>query len=116
MYPLSILIIGRIFMDLNPEVAKQIEEIRQDRIHGASWLSKQAIGVLNLAAKKSEAARNARQRLEEQGIYVKSETREGIAEEIPEAYKNVDEVIEVVHQAGISHKVARLRPIGVIKG
>ena len=68
------------------------------------------------AAKKSEAARNARQRLEEQGIYVKSETREGIAEEIPEAYKNVDEVIEVVHQAGISHKVARLRPIGVIKG
>jgi tRNA-splicing ligase RtcB len=68
------------------------------------------------AAKRSEAARNARQRLEEQGIYVKSETREGIAEEIPEAYKNVDEVIEVVHQAGISHKVARLRPIGVIKG
>ena len=68
------------------------------------------------AAKKSEAARNARQRLEEMGIYVKSETREGIAEEIPEAYKNVDEVIEVVQTAGISQKVARLKPIGVIKG
>ncbi len=68
------------------------------------------------AAKKSEAARNARERLEQQGIYVKSETREGIAEEIPEAYKNVDDVIEVVHQAGISKKVARLRPMGVIKG
>ncbi len=68
------------------------------------------------AAKKSEAAKNARQRLEEMGIYVKSETREGIAEEIPEAYKNVDEVIEVVHTAGISQKVARLKPIGVIKG
>jgi tRNA-splicing ligase RtcB len=67
-------------------------------------------------AKKSEAARNARQRLAEQGIYVKAETREGIAEEIPEAYKNVDDVIEVVHQAGISRKVARLRPMGVIKG
>ncbi|MGH9862928.1 MAG: RtcB family protein, partial [Candidatus Acidiferrales bacterium] len=67
-------------------------------------------------AKHSEAARNARQRLEEQGIYVKSETREGISEEIPEAYKDVDEVIEVVHQAGISKKVARLKPLGVIKG
>ncbi|MGH9777167.1 MAG: RtcB family protein, partial [Candidatus Acidiferrales bacterium] len=68
------------------------------------------------AAKKSEAAKNARQRLEEQGIYVKSESREGISEEIPEAYKNVDDVIEVVHSAGISQKVARLRPMGVIKG
>ena len=67
-------------------------------------------------ARKSAAARNAKQRLAEQGIFVKSETREGIAEEIPEAYKNVDEVIEVVHQAGISKKVARLRPMGVIKG
>jgi len=68
------------------------------------------------AAKKSEAARNARERLAEQGIYVKAETREGISEEIPEAYKDVDEVIEVVHQAGIAKKVARLRPMGVIKG
>ncbi len=42
-------------MSLNPEVAKQIEEIRQDRIHGASWLSRQAIGVMNLAIEKSEA-------------------------------------------------------------
>jgi tRNA-splicing ligase RtcB len=67
-------------------------------------------------AKKSEAARNAKQRLAKRGIFVKSETREGIAEEIPEAYKDVDEVIEVVHQAGISKKVARLRPLGVIKG
>jgi tRNA-splicing ligase RtcB len=67
-------------------------------------------------ARKSEAARNAKQRLAEQGIYVKSETREGITEEIPEAYKNVDDVIEVVHQAGISKKVARLRPMGVLKG
>jgi len=42
-------------MFLNPEVAEQIEKIRQDRIHGASWLSRQAIGVLNLVAEKSEA-------------------------------------------------------------
>jgi len=42
-------------MALNPEVAIQIEEIRQDRIHGASWLSRQAISIMNLAAEKSEA-------------------------------------------------------------
>jgi len=42
-------------MVLNPEVAKQIEEIRQDRTHGASWLSRQAIGIMNLAVEKSEA-------------------------------------------------------------
>ena len=39
-----------------------------------------------------------------------------IMEELPEAYKNVDEVIEVVHHAGLARKVARLRPMGVIKG
>jgi tRNA-splicing ligase RtcB len=54
--------------------------------------------------------------LEEQGIIVRSETRDGILEEVPEAYKNVDEVIEVVHRAGLARKVARLRPMGVIQG
>jgi tRNA-splicing ligase RtcB len=68
------------------------------------------------AAKKSAFAQNARQRLEEQGIVVRAESRDGITEEIPEAYKDVDEVIEVVHNAGLARRVARLRPIGVIKG
>ena len=68
------------------------------------------------AAKKSPLAQNARERLEERGIFVRSETRDGISEEIPEAYKDVDEVINVVHSAGLSKRVARLRPIGVIKG
>ncbi len=90
--------------------AKAMEETFGTVCHGAGRQ------MSRTQAKRSEAARNARQRLEEQGIYVKSETREGISEEIPEAYKDVDEVIEVVHQAGISKKVARLRPMGVIKG
>jgi tRNA-splicing ligase RtcB len=68
------------------------------------------------AAKKSPHAQNARQRLEEQGIIVRAESRDGISEEIPEAYKDVDAVIDVVHNAGLSRRVARLRPIGVIKG
>jgi tRNA-splicing ligase RtcB len=68
------------------------------------------------AAKKSAHAQNARQRLEERGILVRAETRDGISEEIPEAYKDVDTVVDVVHNAGLSKRVARLRPIGVIKG
>ena len=68
------------------------------------------------AAKKSAFAQNARQRLEEMGILVRAESRDGISEEIPEAYKDVDAVINVVHNAGLSKRVARLKPIGVIKG
>lgn len=54
--------------------------------------------------------------MEARGIFVRGETKDGILEEIPEAYKNVDEVIEVVASAGLARKVARLRPMGVIKG
>ena len=68
------------------------------------------------AARKSAYAENARQRLEDQGIFVRSESRDGITEEIPEAYKDVDAVINVVHNAGLSKRVARLKPMGVIKG
>ena len=68
------------------------------------------------AAKKGRNAQEVKKKLEEMGILVRSETRDGILEEIPEAYKDVDEVIEVVHSAGLARKVARLRPMGVIKG
>lgn len=68
------------------------------------------------AARKSAHAQNARQRLEERGILVRAETRDGITEEIPEAYKDVDAVVDVVHNAGLSKRVARLKPLGVIKG
>ena len=78
--------------------------------HGAGRL------MSRTAARKGRDAREVQKRLEEQGILVRSESRDGILEEIPEAYKNVDEVIEVVHEAGLARKVARLRPMGVIKG
>jgi tRNA-splicing ligase RtcB len=68
------------------------------------------------AARRSAFAQNAKQRLEEQGVTVRAETRDGITEEIPEAYKDVDAVINVVHNAGLARRVARLRPMGVIKG
>jgi tRNA-splicing ligase RtcB len=68
------------------------------------------------AAKAGRNANQIREELESRGILVRSETRDGIVEETPEAYKDVDEVIETVHRAGLAKKVARLRPMGVIKG
>jgi tRNA-splicing ligase RtcB len=78
--------------------------------HGAGRL------MSRTAAKKSPVAQNARQRLEDQGVFVRADSRDGITEEIPEAYKDVDAVIDVVHNAGLATRVARLKPIGVIKG
>jgi Uncharacterized conserved protein len=68
------------------------------------------------AAKKGRDARVETKKLEDQGIILRAETREGILEEVPDAYKDIDAVIEVVHCAGLARKVARLRPLGVIKG
>jgi len=55
-------------------------------------------------------------RLAEQGIYVRAQSRALLAEEASEAYKDVAQVIDVLDQAGITHKVCRMHPIGVVKG
>lgn len=68
------------------------------------------------AAKKKSKGRQIHQELAEKGIEVRWRGRGTLAEEMPEAYKDVSQVVEVVHAAGISRKVARLRPIGVVKG
>ncbi len=68
------------------------------------------------AAKRQYSAQEVQKRLESRGIYIKALTREGVVEETPEAYKNVDSVADVSHTLGIATKVARLTPIGVIKG
>ncbi|MHB0867575.1 MAG: RtcB family protein [Thermoleophilia bacterium] len=57
-----------------------------------------------------------RKRLESQGITVRTASTKGLAEEAPEAYKDVNQVVEVCHRSGLSLKVARLRPLGVVKG
>jgi tRNA-splicing ligase RtcB len=54
--------------------------------------------------------------LQKKGIVIQAKGRKTIAEEMPYAYKDVAEVVDVMHHAGISKKVARLRPLGVIKG
>lgn len=68
------------------------------------------------AAVKLAAGRRIDKELDEQGIIVRARGHQGLAEEQPAAYKDVDAVVDVVDRAGISKKVARLRPIGVIKG
>jgi tRNA-splicing ligase RtcB len=78
--------------------------------HGAGRL------LSRTAAKRGRDIAQVKQQLEDKGIYVRSETRDGILEEIPEAYKDVDEVVEVVRRAGLARKAARLAPLGVLKG
>ncbi|MFH1782091.1 MAG: RtcB family protein [Candidatus Omnitrophota bacterium] len=57
-----------------------------------------------------------RELFEKSGIIIRAKTRATLAEEAPEAYKDIVSVVDVVHKAGISKKVARMRPLGVIKG
>ena len=72
--------------------------------------------VSRTAAKKASKGRAIHRELEDKGILVKWTGRSTLAEEMPEAYKDISQVVEVVHGAGISKKVAKLRPIGVVKG
>jgi tRNA-splicing ligase RtcB len=67
-------------------------------------------------AKKSARGRAITKELEAKGIYVRAASMGTVVEEIPEAYKDVSNVVDVVHGAGIGKKVVQLKPIGVIKG
>jgi tRNA-splicing ligase RtcB len=68
------------------------------------------------AAVKDAIGRRIDKELEAKGVIARAQTKKGLAEEQPRAYKTVDDVVEVVHDAGLSKRVARMRPIGVIKG
>ncbi len=78
--------------------------------HGAGRVRSRA------AAKRLLKGVDIAQQLERRGIYVRAQNRALLAEEASEAYKDVADVVEVLHEAGISLKVARMRPIGVVKG
>lgn len=68
------------------------------------------------AAIKAAKGRRIEQELADRGVSARYRNWKGLAEEQPEAYKDVSQVVDVVHQAGLARKVARLRPIGVVKG
>jgi tRNA-splicing ligase RtcB len=89
---------------------RAMEETFGSTCHGAGRV------MSRTGAKKSCRGRSIAQEMEERGIIVMAEGRATLAEEVSEAYKDVSDVVEVVHQAGISKKVAKLRPLGVIKG
>ncbi len=67
-------------------------------------------------AKKETRGRNLTREFREQGIEIRASSGATVAEEVPEAYKDVADVVSVVDAAGIGRKVARLRPLGVLKG
>jgi tRNA-splicing ligase RtcB len=78
--------------------------------HGAGRL------LSRKSSKKADSGRDVLDRLTGQGIVVRTGSFRGLAEERPEAYKDVDQVVSVVVQAGLARIVAELRPRAVIKG
>jgi tRNA-splicing ligase RtcB len=78
--------------------------------HGAGRVLSRA------AARKAARGRNLGAELRERGVTAFAHGRFALAEEMPDAYKDVSEVVEAVDRTGISRKVAKLRPIGVLKG
>jgi len=87
-----------------------MEETFGSSCHGAGRVMSRTEAV------RKAAGRSIEQELEQQGIIVMGRGRKGIAEEQPAAYKDVNDVVRVVHEAGLAKRVARLRPLGVIKG
>ncbi len=67
-------------------------------------------------ANRRYTGEGTKKELEQQHIYVKAASWKGISEEAPGAYKDIDEVVKVSHDAGIGNLVVRLRPLGVVKG
>lgn len=67
-------------------------------------------------AKRINTIEDVKKKLESRGVYVKSLTKNGLVEETPDAYKDVDMVADVSHNVGIATKAVRLIPLGVIKG
>lgn len=89
---------------------KAMQETFGSTCHGAGRVLSRA------AAKKAGRGRSIHRELEDRGILVRWTGQSTLAEEMPEAYKDVSEVVNVVHGAGISLKVAKLKPLAVVKG
>jgi len=89
---------------------RAMEETFGSTCHGAGRVMSRHQAI------KAAKGRAITRELEDKGIIVKGASRGTIVEEIPDAYKDVNDVVNVVHHAGISRKVAKLVPMGVIKG
>lgn len=78
--------------------------------HGAGRMLSRSSAI------KKAKGRSIQRELENKGIFVQAGGKNTLKEEMPEAYKDVSKVVEAVHQAGLARKIARLKPLGVIKG
>jgi tRNA-splicing ligase RtcB len=87
-----------------------MEETFASTCHGAGRILSRGQAI------KRAKGRAIHRELEDKGIFVQSKGKKTLKEEMPEAYKDVSQVVEAVHQAGLARMVARLRPLGVIKG
>lgn len=89
---------------------KAMEETFGSTCHGAGRVMSRSQAI------KSAKGRSIYKEMETRGVFVKAASKETLAEEAPEAYKDVSKVVNVVHNAGISRLVAKIVPLGSIKG
>jgi tRNA-splicing ligase RtcB (3'-phosphate/5'-hydroxy nucleic acid ligase) len=89
---------------------KAMEETFGSSCHGAGR------AMSRTRAKSETSAEELLTDMKRRGILVRGQTKSGLTEEKPDAYKNVNNVVDVVHGAGIARKVARLVPLAVMKG
>lgn len=89
---------------------KAMEETWGSSCHGAGRMMSRHQAV------KESKNRDIVEELAKKGIVAKGVSRKGLAEEMPDAYKDIDEVIKVVEGAGLSRKIARMAPVAVMKG
>jgi len=89
---------------------KAMKETFGSTCHGAGRMMSRTF------ARKQARGRNIQKELLEKGIVVKAGSSGVLDEEMSDAYKDVNEIVEVMHQTGISQKVVRMKPLGVIKG
>lgn len=90
--------------------ARAMEETFGSSCHGAGRLQSRT------KAKKAGKGKNLIEELKRGGVSIQAKGYKTIAEEMPYAYKDVSDIVDIMHNAGISSKVARIKPIGVIKG
>ncbi len=89
---------------------RAMEETFGSTCHGAGRV------MSRRAAIRATKGRSLQRELEDQGIFVKYRGRDTLKEEMSEAYKDVNEVVKAAHGAGISLRVAKMKPLGVMKG
>jgi tRNA-splicing ligase RtcB (3'-phosphate/5'-hydroxy nucleic acid ligase) len=90
--------------------ARAMSETFGSSCHGAGRV------LSRKAALRQAKGRRIDVELRAQGVEVLSRAKKTLAEEMPEAYKDVSQVVDVMHDAGITTKVARLKPVAVVKG